>query len=137
MMLVFDDEDCVGHEPGDVHTQAFQVFSGFLVDRPVCAEDDWHSASAAGLHLGQSSWRRSWAARCLHLWLDLYQGGTGRLLVGAGVLNPCLLFVYNSPLLARCNVVMKPVPDCVVSRDAVELGMCAALHAVLMHSGTT
>ena len=59
------------------------------------------------------------------------------LLVGAGVLNPCLLFVYNSPLLARCNVVMKPVPDCVVSHDTVKLGVYAVLYVVLMHSGTT
>ena len=61
----------------------------------------------------------------------------GGLLVGAGVLNPCLLFVYNSPLLARCNVVMKPVPDCIMSHDAVELGVYAVLYVVLMHSGTT
>ena len=59
------------------------------------------------------------------------------LLVGVGVLNPCLLFVHSSPLLARCNVVMKPVPNCVVSHDAVELGMYAVLYVVLMHSGTT
>ena len=28
MMLVFDHKDCVGHEPGDVHTRVFQVLRG-------------------------------------------------------------------------------------------------------------
>ena len=57
------------------------------------------------------------------------------LLAGAGVFNPCLLFVYNSPLLARCTVVMEPVPDCVVSHDTVKLGVYAVVYVVLMHSG--
>ena len=65
----------------------------------------------------------------------LVSGGTGRLLAGAGVLNSRLLLVYDSPLLARCNVVMEPVPNCIMSHDTVKLGMYAVLYVVLMHSG--
>ena len=113
------------------------MFSGFLVDRPVCAEDDWHGASAVGLHLGGVVAGDALGLHNAYLRPALCQGEQVRLLVGVGVLNPCLLFVYDSPLLARCNVVMKPVPNCIMSHDTVKLGMYAVLYVVLVHSGTT
>ena len=108
------------------------------MDRPVCAEDDWHSASAVGLHLGLVVTGDALGLHNAYIYgLPCVREEQVRLLVGVGVLNPCLLFVYNSLLLARCNVVMKPVPNCIMSHDTVKLGVYAALHAVLMHSGTT
>ena len=108
------------------------------MDRPVCAEDDWHSASAVGLHLGLVVTGDALGLHNAYIYgLICIREEQVRLLVGAGVFNPCLLFVYNSPLLARCNVVMKPVPNCIMSHDTVKLGVYAVLYVVLMHSGTT
>ena len=132
VVLVLDDEDCVGHEPGDVNTQAFRVLRAPRGPSRLC-RGRWARCGRRGPASGQSSWRRSWAARG-YLRPVLCQGEQAGFWL-APACSPTSSVVHNSPLLARCNAAMEPVPDCVVSRDAAEPGMCAALHAVLVHPG--
>ena len=51
VVLILDDENGVGHEPGDVHTEVLEMFLRFLVQDPVGADYYWQGALPVGLNL--------------------------------------------------------------------------------------
>ena len=51
MVLILNDENGVGHEPGDVHTEVLEVPLRFLVDHPVGADYYWQGALPVGINL--------------------------------------------------------------------------------------
>ena len=51
VVLILDDEDGVGHEPGDVHAEVLEVLLRFLVQDPVGADYYWQGALPVGINL--------------------------------------------------------------------------------------
>ena len=51
VVLILDDEDGVGHEPGDVHAEVLEVPLRFLVQDPVGADYYWQGALPVGINL--------------------------------------------------------------------------------------